>query len=60
MAAGGFGIKAATITPEGADDVRSPNRLIREAIDGKVIVRTGRRIPGVSPVAGIHLRDQLA
>jgi isocitrate dehydrogenase (NAD+) len=50
----GFGIKAATITPEGADDVGSPNRLIREAIDGKVIVRTGRRIPGVSPVAGIH------
>jgi 3-isopropylmalate dehydrogenase len=51
---GGFGIKAATITPEGVDDVGSPNRLIREAIDGKVIVRTGRRIPGVSPVAGIH------
>ena len=50
----GFGIKAATITPEGADDVGSPNRLIREAIDGKVIVRTGRRIPGISPVAGIH------
>src|SRR2546429_4611545 len=54
MADAGFGIKAATITPEGADDVGSPNRLIREAIDGKVIVRTGRRIPGVSPVAGIH------
>jgi isocitrate dehydrogenase (NAD+) len=50
----GLGIKAATITPEGAEDVGSPNRLIREAIDGKVIVRTGRRIPGVSPVAGIH------
>ena len=50
----GLGIKAATITPEGAGDVGSPNRLIREAIDGKVIVRTGRRIPGVSPVAGIH------
>jgi isocitrate dehydrogenase (NAD+) len=54
MADAGFGIKAATITPEGAGDVGSPNRLIREAIDGKVIVRTGRRIPGVSPVAGIH------
>jgi isocitrate dehydrogenase (NAD+) len=54
MAETGFGIKAATITPEGADDVGSPNRLIREAIDGKVIVRTGRRIPGISPVAGIH------
>jgi isocitrate/isopropylmalate dehydrogenase len=54
MAEAGFGIKAATITPEGADDVGSPNRIIREAIDGKVIVRTGRRIPGISPVAGIH------
>ncbi len=54
MAEARFGIKAATITPEGADDVGSPNRLIREAIDGKVIVRTGRRIPGVSPVSGIH------
>jgi isocitrate dehydrogenase (NAD+) len=50
----GLGIKAATITPEGADDVGSPNRILREAIGGKVIVRTGRRIPGVSPVAGVH------
>ena len=50
----GLGLKAATITPEGADDVGSPNRIIREAIDGKVIVRTGRRIPGVTPVAGVH------
>ena len=50
----GIGLKAATITPEGADDVGSPNRLLREAIDGKVIVRTGRRIPGITPVAGVH------
>jgi isocitrate/isopropylmalate dehydrogenase len=50
----GLGLKAATITPEGADDVGSPNRLIREGIGGTVIVRTGRRIPGVSPIAGIH------
>ncbi|HXV52342.1 MAG TPA: isocitrate/isopropylmalate family dehydrogenase, partial [Solirubrobacterales bacterium] len=50
----GLGIKAATITPEGADDVGSPNRILREAIGGKVIVRTGRRIPGVTPVAGVH------
>jgi len=49
-----FGIKAATVTPEGRDDVGSPNRLLREQIDGRVIVRTGRRIPGVNPVAGIH------
>ncbi len=54
MAATGLGLKAATVTPEGADDVGSPNRLIREGIDGKVIVRTGRRIPGVTPVAGVH------
>jgi len=52
MRASGFGIKAATVTPEGADDVGSPNRLLREGIDGKVIVRTGRRIPGVTPLGG--------
>ena len=49
-----FGIKAATVTPEGADDVGSPNRILREELDGKVIIRTGRRIPGVTPVAGVH------
>jgi isocitrate/isopropylmalate dehydrogenase len=49
-----LGLKAATITPEGADDVGSPNRILREEVDGKVIVRTGRRLPGVSPVAGVH------
>src|SRR5215203_3110291 len=50
----GLGLKAATITPEGKDDVGSPNRLIREEIGGKVIVRTGRRIPGVVPLGGVH------
>jgi 3-isopropylmalate dehydrogenase len=54
MRESGLGLKAATITPEGAGDVGSPNRIIREGIAGKVIVRTGRRIPGVTPVAGIH------
>jgi isocitrate/isopropylmalate dehydrogenase len=54
MTEAGFGIKAATITPEGAQDVGSPNRIIREAVGGKVIVRTGRRIPGVTPLGGIH------
>jgi isocitrate dehydrogenase (NAD+) len=49
-----FGIKAATITPEGADDVGSPNRVLREELGGRVIIRTGRRIPGVTPVAGVH------
>jgi isocitrate dehydrogenase (NAD+) len=51
---GRFGIKAPTITPEGKDDVGSPNRILREELDGKVIIRTGRRIPGVTPVAGVH------
>jgi isocitrate dehydrogenase (NAD+) len=50
----GLSIKAATVTPEGTDDVGSPNRILREEIDGKVIIRTGRRIPGVAPIAGIH------
>jgi isocitrate dehydrogenase (NAD+) len=50
----GFGLKAATITPEGVDDVGSPNRILRENIGGKVIVRTGRRIPGVVPLGGVH------
>jgi isocitrate dehydrogenase (NAD+) len=50
----GYGLKAATITPEGAGDVGSPNRIIREQVRGKVILRTGRRIPGVTPVAGVH------
>src|SRR4029079_7464244 len=49
---GGLGLKAATVTPEGADDVGSPNRILREEIGGHVIVRTGRRIPGVVPIAG--------
>jgi isocitrate dehydrogenase (NAD+) len=50
----GYGVKAATVTPEGRDDVGSPNRILREEVDGKVIIRTGRRIPGVTPVAGVH------
>ena len=49
-----LGLKAATITPEGAEDVGSPNRILREELDGKVIIRTGRRIPGITPVAGVH------
>ena len=49
-----LGLKAATVTPEGKDDVGSPNRILREELDGQVIIRTGRRIPGVTPVAGVH------
>src|ERR671922_1554218 len=50
----GLGLKAATITPEGRGDVGSPNRILREEIGGRVIVRTGRRIPGIVPIAGVH------
>ncbi len=53
MRSAGFGLKAATITPEGADDVGSPNRILREGVGGSVIVRTGRRIPGVTPLAPV-------
>jgi isocitrate/isopropylmalate dehydrogenase len=49
-----FGLKAATITPEARGDVGSPNAILREEIDAKVILRTGRRIPGVTPLAGVH------
>ena len=54
MREAGLGLKAATITPPERGSVGSPNRLLREGIDGSVIVRTGRRIPGVSPVVAIN------
>ncbi len=50
----GLGIKAATITPGDPDDVGSPNSLLRELVHGSVILRTGRRIPSVLPLAGVH------
>jgi len=50
----GFGIKAATITPDDPRDVGSPNKILREAINAQVILRVGRRIPGVRPIAGVH------
>jgi isocitrate dehydrogenase (NAD+) len=53
MIACGYGIKAATVTPEIAGDVGSPNALLRQRVGGKVILRTGRRIPGVRSVAGV-------
>ncbi len=49
----GLGLKAATVTPEITGDVGSPNRILREGIGGSVIVRTGRRIPGVTPPAHV-------
>src|ERR1700761_6694510 len=54
MREAGLGVKAATITPEGNADGGSPNRIVREGIGGKVIIRTGRRLPGVAPIAGVH------
>ena len=49
----GLGLKAATITPETKGDVGSPNAILRQEINGTVIVRTGRRLPGVLPVGGV-------
>ena len=49
-----FGVKAATITPEATGDVGSPNAVLRAAVEGRVIVRTGRRIPGVRPLAAVY------
>ncbi len=54
MREAGLGLKAATITPEGRGDVGTPNRIVREGIGGKVILRTGRRLPGVAPILGVH------
>src|SRR3954468_18989165 len=48
----GLGLKAATVTPETAGDVGSPNRILREEIGGRVIVRPRRGLPGVVPFGG--------
>src|SRR5579884_1356736 len=55
MKAHRLGLKAATITPEGRGDVGSPNAILRAAIDGTVIVRTGRRIPACGRSQGSML-----
>ncbi len=47
-------LKAATITPETKGSVGSPNKILREEMDAQVILRTGRRIPGVRPIAGVY------
>lgn len=54
MKCSGFGLKAATITPPDRKDVGSPNAILRQEIGGTVIVRTGRRIPGVAAHSGIQ------
>jgi isocitrate/isopropylmalate dehydrogenase len=48
------GLKAATITPEEPGNVGSPNRILREEMDAEIILRTGRRIPGVRPAGGVY------
>ncbi len=53
MRAAGFGLKAATVTPEDRDAVGSPNALLRERVGGRVILRTGQRLPGVAGIAGV-------
>jgi isocitrate dehydrogenase (NAD+) len=50
----GLGLKAATVTPETRDDVGSPNAILRELINGQVILRIGRLLPRVSSIAGVH------
>jgi isocitrate dehydrogenase (NAD+) len=50
----GLGFKAATITPEEPGDVGSPNAIMREATNATVILRVGRRLPGVRVVGGVH------
>ncbi len=54
MRASGLGLKAATITPEEKGDVGSPNAILREAIGATVILRVGRRLPGVRVIGGVH------
>ena len=46
--------KASGTSRPDSDDVGSPNALLREAIDGSVILRTGRRLPNIRPVGGVH------
>jgi len=53
MRATGFGLKAATVTPEKQGDVGSPNAILREQVGAAVILRTGRRIPGVAGIAAV-------
>ncbi|MGE5675852.1 MAG: isocitrate/isopropylmalate family dehydrogenase [Mycobacterium leprae] len=49
----GYGLKAATVTPEAKGDVGSPNAILRREVDGTVILRTGRPLPGVPTIGGI-------
>jgi isocitrate/isopropylmalate dehydrogenase len=48
------GVRAGPPPLPSSDDVGSPNALLREAIDGTVILRTGRRLPNIRPLGGVH------
>lgn len=50
----GLALKAATITPEVPGDVGSPNAILRSALEAKVILRIGRRIPSIRPIGGVY------
>lgn len=50
----GLALKAATITPDMAGDVGSPNAILREAMNAQVILRIGRRLPNIVPLGGVH------
>ena len=50
----GLGLKGGHGDPGRGRRRRQPNRILREDIGGHVIVRTGRRIPGVVPIGGAH------
>src|SRR5439155_1116028 len=52
----GLGLKAATITPEGRDDVGSPNRILREEIGAKVF---GGPKYTVSPIYEGMLKEEM-
>jgi len=52
--AGWDGARPGSLPWPSSDDVGSPNALLREAIDGTVILRTGRRLPNVRPLGGVH------
>src|SRR3989304_432634 len=52
--AGWDGAQPRSLPRPNSDDVGSPNALLREAIDGTVILRTGRRLPNVRPLGGVH------
>src|ERR1035437_11198087 len=49
----GYGLKAATITPEGPGDGGSPNAILRAEVGGTAILRTGRRIPAALHIARV-------